>query len=445
MRLSLWCGLALGACSVTSAPGEAIDPAWAEPSAPDGGAPLACLPGDKARCAGDPVDSPADFIDDVRVLFQAVTCQPGPVPAPLDPKAVARYCAEQSPRFERFQEHWGTKTRAFLSALRPADAPSEVLYPFGGGDLMMALVAFPHATTVTTLSLELAGDPRRIRLLSDAAELQRSLRTVAHASATTLVSNDSLSVRMSQAQRGELPGQLSMHLIGLALNGFEPVSVRYFRFEPSGELHYFTHTEIAALEGLRATAKRATWRSPDFSPAFANVEVQFVPAGQPDAPRRTHRHIGADLSNEGLERAPEVLAHLRGRGRVSMMTKAASYLLWNEGFSTVRDLIVGNAAFMVSDSTGVPPRWWKKAGCTVETYGTFRKAFLRAWVGYEEELRREFELQPFRQLPTRFGYPDGSPQKRSHLVAVRCEAAATPETPETPETPVTPAAPAKGG
>lgn len=364
-------------------------------------------------------DASADFIDDVRVLYRVVTCQPDALPAGLDKAAVDAYCAIQKPRFEKYKEHWGTTAKAFLVRQQPPNLPTELVYPFGGGDLMSALTAYPEATSITTLSLELAGDPRRITTLTDAKVLKRSLLAIAEASASTLISNDSLSKNLSKVQQGELPGQVSMHLIGLGLFDQEPVSVRYFKVENDGTLHYYTLAEVQALESEKAASLKSDWKSPDFSPAFANVEIQFVPKGKLDGPRRIHRHIGADLSNDGVtKKAPGVLEYLRTKGQVSAMTKAASYLLWNANFSEVRDYLVSHAVYMVSDSTGVPPRFWKKAGCTVETFGSFEKSFLGAWEGYQEELRKEFEHA--KKLPMRFGYPDGSPEKRSHLMVVKC-------------------------
>ncbi len=367
-------------------------------------------------------EGPAEFIDDVRGLFQVVTCQDGAAPAPLDAKTVAAYCAKMTPRFQRFREHWGVTARDFIAAQRPQALPPELVYPFGGGDLMMALTSFPDAQVITTLSLELAGDPRRLKRVTDKALLAQSLNALDEAATTTLLSNDSKSVNLSKLQRGELPGQLSMHLMGLALHDLVPVSVRFFRVEDDGALHYYTATEIDALEGVKATRLKETWKSPDFSPAFANVEVQYVPKGQPSAPRRVHRHIGANLSDEGLSKAPGLQRHLTGKGRVAAMTKAASYLLWNQNFAQLRDFLVAHADFMISDSTGVPPRYWKKQGCSVETFGSFQRSFLGTWEGYQAELREAFASA--KKLPMRFGYPDGSPEKRNHFMVARCPAGA---------------------
>jgi hypothetical protein len=372
-----------------------------------------------AAPAADP-RAPAEFIADARPLFDLVTCTA--TPAGLDAKTVETWCVGQKARYAKFTQ-WGLKASAFLTPLKPGGLPTELVYPFGGGDVMAALQVFPEMQVVSTLSLELAGDPRRWKNLTAPKDLQRSLSAIANASASTLVSNDSLSKNLSATQQGELPGQLSMHLMGLMLAGQEPVSVRYFRVEADGTLHYLTTDEISAVEGTTAKNLKSSWKPPDFSPAFANVEVQFVPKGAPpNAPRRVHRHFAANLANDSLP--PGLMKHFEAKGKVTAMTKAASYLLWRDAFSTVRDYLLANAVFMVSDSTGVPPMHWLQKGCTVDTYGAFEKSFLGTWEGYQADLRKAFASA--KALPMRFGYPDGSEKKLSHLFIAKCPAPAKP-------------------
>ena len=372
-------------------------------AAPDGGAPAES-------------GTPLELGEDVRLLFDTVTCQ-----QPPDAGPIADYCKKEVPRFDRFREHWGKTGTEFLTSVEPEGPAAELVYPFGGGDLMMALTAFPNAKVITTMSLELAGDPRRLRNVKDAASLDRSLKAIGEASASTLVSNDSKSINLSKIQQGELPGQLSMHLMGLALHDQVPVSARFFRINDDGSLHYYSKEEIDSLEGQAAKKLSNKWKAPDFSPAFANVELQFVPKDNPKATPRIFRHIGADLSNDGLKAAPGLLKHLESKGPITAMTKAASYLLWNEAFSDIRKYLVTHARFMLSDSTGALPRFWPK-GCVVKTYGAFTQTFLGTWKVYQEELAKEFETQPRRALPFRFGYPDGSPEKKSHMMTVECPA-----------------------
>jgi hypothetical protein len=185
--------------------------------------------------------------------------------------------------------------------------------------------------------------------------------------------------------------------------------------------------EIVAQDDKTAVSLSKDWKSPDFSPAFAHVEVQFVPKGKLDAPRRIHRHIGADLSDDGLKKFPGVLKHLEAKGHVSAMTKAASYLVWRADFHVIRDYLLEHADFMMSDSTGVPVRFWqRRPGTTIEVYGSFEKAFLNTTEAFQRELRELYAAKAYK-LPMRFGYPDGSPSSRSHLIVVRKPGAQLPD------------------
>ena len=58
------------------------------------------------------------------------------------------------------------------------------------------------------------------------------------------------------------------------------------------------------------------------------------------------------------------------------MTKAASYLLWRDQFSTIRNFLLEHMEFMVSDSTGIPPVFATKAGFEQTAFGHFKESFL---------------------------------------------------------------------
>jgi hypothetical protein len=106
------------------------------------------------------------------------------------------------------------------------------------------------------------------------------------------------------------------------------------------------------------------------------------------------------------------------------MTKAASYLLWREDFSRVRNYLLKHMVLMISDSTGIPPRWASKAGFVQETYGAFEVSFLEASEEHNKDFKELWSAQPRRKLPFRYGYIDGvkdgeKPAGRSHLLVTR--------------------------
>lgn len=368
-------------------------------------------------------DAPVDFTAQAKALYDLVACTDAPLPAGLDAKTVANYCARQKGAIEVARKH-AAEAGAFIGKLRPAGLPPTIVYPFGGGDLLTALTVYPDARDVTTMSLEHAGDPRRLADLTNKKELAESLELIRHTSSGLLQANDSKTENLMKGQRGDLPGQLAFFMLGLAAQGYEPVQLRFFWINPDGTLHYITQADIAAVEKENAKLLRSVWTAPDFSRAFSNSELVFVrKGGDPAKEARIHRHIAFDLSDGGLKKNPGLLTWLKAKGPVAAMTKAASYLLWNDAFSTIRGYLLQNMVFMVSDSTGIPPRLAKSAGFTQETWGSFAGSFLPASERINEDFRKLWGQFPRNRLKFRFGYIDSANQY--HLLVTRKVAAAS--------------------
>lgn len=366
-------------------------------------------------------ESPAsgqDFGADARLLYRIAACGgEEALPANLDAKALERHCRMLLPQMEAYRRQYLSRAQPFFAKVDPPNLPNRIVYPFGGGDLLSALTTYPEAQEITTLSLELAGDPRRLRTL-DKKRLDDSLLFIRRSVVWLLAANDSTSTTMQATQRGDLPGQLTFFLVGLAVHGYEPVSLRFFRIERDGSLHYFSAEEIKGMEKKLAQARHGQWTPPDFSEAFANSELTFRKLGAgPNAPLRVHRHIAANLRDDYLRRNSPVLIYLEHQGRVAAMTKAASYCLWNPMFSRMRKYLLANMDFMISDSTGIPFEWADKAGFTQVTYGSFQGSFLDASEDYNDQFRALWMAQPHRRLPFRYGYVDSA--KSVHLLVTQ--------------------------
>jgi hypothetical protein len=358
-----------------------------------------------------------DFIQEARLLYRVVACAGDAPLEGLDEKAVQTHCHLLAPAIDSYRQKYADEAKAFISKeIRPPNLPVRVVYPFGGGDLISAITTYPDAREYTTLSLEHAGDPRRIRGLSK-ARLVTSLDLIRKTITGLLLHDDSKTENLMKGQRGDIPGQLAFFLVALAVHGYEPSSLRYFRVEPDGSLHYLSADDIALLEKKNAALLKSGWVSPDFSEAFSNAELVFNRVGQFHEGGRTHRHIAQNLGDEALKKDPGILLHLEKKGGVAAMTKAASYLLWRDDFSLIRGYLLGHAAAMISDSTGIPPAFAKKAGFVDETWGHFEGSFLPASDPINKDMRELWKSHPERKLPFRYGYIDSS--KHSHLLLMR--------------------------
>jgi hypothetical protein len=430
MKRSFLIAAVLAGCS-SSHPAEKAAPPPQAPAPAPAPTPVAKAepPAPAPTLAPTPAPAPApakhegaDFTAEAKLLYRVVACGGSdPLPASIDPKVVERHCTWVADKEAGFRKQYFEGGRDFFDKLVPKDAPKVVVYPFGGGDLISALVAFPDATEITTISLELSGDPRRIDTM-DKHHLEDSLGALRVQIGGMLSVGSNTSENLSASQQNDLPGQVSSFLMGLAAGGYEPVGMRFFTINADGSLHYLEQNEIDTIEADRkahAKKRKGDWESPNFSEAFANVEIEYRKIG--DTQIRVHRHIGWNLGDSYLKDHPELVAHLAAKGKVTMLVKGASYLLWRGDFSTIRDYMLANLAWMLSDSTGIPPYYAKKANMVQETYGRYDGAFLdgaeQSGTRHSDDFRALWRSQPYRKLPFRFGYVDS--EKQAHLVVTR--------------------------
>ena len=373
-------------------------------------------------------DTGTDLGAEVRAMFRVAACgSDDAIPDRFGQKTIDAHCKEMAEVYAAYRKAWADAAKSFIAELRPHDLPATVVYPFGGGDLSSALAVFPDATELTTISLEAAGDIRAIdsitkaKLGSDLDEITHDIRRLYKAAHSTTKS-------LQAASHSTLPGTIMMALAGLAVHGMEPVALHYFDIEQDGTLRYLSTDELDQRAAAFAAAKKEPpkkkvthfWSEQD-SP-FANVEIAYRPHGDAKAPLRTYRHVVANLDDPHMTADDRVLRHLRAKGKVAVMTKAASFLLWYDDFSQIRDYLLKNVSWMISDASGIPPSYADPAGFEQVTFGDFAGPY---FIIDEKNTRAEFvklwKNQPHRDLPFRFGYPDNA--KHNHLMITRPKSA----------------------
>jgi hypothetical protein len=355
-----------------------------------------------------------DFINEARAIYRVVACSGGALPGGIDAAVIEDHCSRMGKNIENYRFNFIQKAAPFMAASRPGGIPRTIVVPFGGGDLLPAIVVYPEASEITTISLEGAGDPRRL-LKANRQQLRQALEEYRLNVGFMLMTNDSSNSSIRSLERGLIPNQLAFSLTALSILGREPVSLKFFRVENDGSIHYLTFEEIAELEKVRGQRLKGSWIDSDFSVAYRNMELVFRKKAGGDS--IIHRHIAFNLDDKHLA-GSGVLRHLEKKGNVSVMIKGASYLLWFDNFSALRNYLLGHMAFCISDSTGLLPKHASNAGFKQTTYGKFTGAFLEDEGGSNASAMRSlFESQPFRPLPFRFGYSDI--HGANHLIITR--------------------------
>lgn len=365
-----------------------------------------------------------DFGTQAQTMFRVAACGgDAAIPDAFNKKTVDAHCKEMGEIYAWYKKNWMKPAMDFMHDNVPKNAPSTVVYPFGGGDLSSALSVYPDATEITTISLEAAGDVRVIdtkasKLSNDFDEVGNILRRLYREGYSSTKS-------LQAASHLTLPGTVMMALAGMAVHDMEPVQLRYFDIEPDGKLTYLTNEQLdkraeeyAATKRGQTPPKKIThyWYEQD-SP-YANVEILYRPKGDAKAPLRTYRHIVANLDDDHTNGDDRILKHLKLKKKVAVMTKGASFLLWYDDFKNIRDYLLANTAWMVSDASGIPPSYAGPAGFEQLTFGDFQGPY---FVIDEKNTRAEFiklwKDNPHKDLAFRFGYPDSN--NHNHLMITR--------------------------
>jgi len=354
-------------------------------------------------------NSGKDFIAEAREFQRIVTCG-GTAKVPADSaKIVARHCRSMKRHAKKYKNGWVRRAGNFLRKKRPAQLPTKVVYPFGGGDLVSSLTTYPDATEITSMSLEHAGDPRMIGKVKG-RKLRKVLALFEGIARRYVLVKDHKSTNLRKLEKGPIPGQLAFFLFALTVHDYEVVSLRFFKIKDDGSLYYYTAADVARLKDVKAGKLEKRWINTDYSIAFKNSELTFK-----NKSGRTivHRHIAANLDNKHFDKSA-LQKHLVRKGKVAAMTKAASYLLWMNSFSAIRTYLTSNMTFMVSDSTGIPPHHAWRGGFSVVTYGKFEGIFHDQWKYLNDRIVKVWEKRRKRWLSFRYGYPDVN--KNGHMM-----------------------------
>ncbi len=374
-----------------------------------------------ALLAANAAAAPRDFTAETRAVYAVAACGEAPPPE-FDKRVVAAHCLELDRAVAQWKKNWFAKAQPWLAA-KVDKYPATVVYPFGGGDLVTMLSVYPDATEYTSLSLEGIGDPRplakldRTRLAADLGKLRKMLSANLNWAWNTTIQ---LSIDSSESGTG-IPGILTIVLVAIDAHGYEPVEARYFGLAADGSPTYLTTEMVDGWDKSQPKTKRKETNAVQQG-LFNNIEIVFRKKGDPSAPKKTFRHIAADLSDAGLTANGAALAYVTKRGDLAALTKAASYLLWKPTFEKIRTALLSKIKIMVSDDTGIPPRYAKPAGFTQTMYGTYSGAFFK-WARegvrgeVEKELIEAWKNPAEKTLPFRFGYYDN--RRTPHLMITK--------------------------
>lgn len=237
-------------------------------------------------------------------------------------------------------------------------------YPFSGPDFLYADAFFPNSSTYILAGLEPTGqlpDVLQLRPRSVAGELAK-IRT----SLGTLL-------RMSYFITSEMGADLNAS----QLRGTLPL-LYVFMARTGKTIHEVSFVDLAPDGSVQS--------APDPKSGARGVKIVFSGS---DARPRTLYYFRTDLSNRGVQ-SSGFLQFCAQFGIGDIFIKAASYLLHNAGFSTVRDYLLRHGASIVQDDTGIPAKYFQQAGWELRAFGRYVGPIRTFRGNYQSKLRDLF-------------------------------------------------------
>ncbi|MCE0521878.1 MAG: hypothetical protein LV480_03095 [Methylacidiphilales bacterium] len=264
-------------------------------------------------------------------------------------------------------------SNAALTVLRAKS--HTIFYPFSGPDALYAETLFPDSKVLLMAGLEPVGTmPDLEKLQQDGKlgpyldELKTSLYTILTAS--FFKTKDMKTDFNNQLMDGLMPAII----VFLAREGYPINGIQYVVLDHDGALH-------PRGEGSGAPGVQITYGD-----------------------GRTLLYFQADLGNDGLKNNPGFVRLMHRFAPGITYLKAASYLLYENYFSTIRDAILDESIGVVEDDSGIPLKDFNPAQWVVIPYGNYTGPIDLFKDKFQPNLAQFYANTPHQQLTFGSGY-----------------------------------------
>ena len=307
----------------------------------------------------------------------------------------------------RWQEHASAMNSAFatldrrqLSNIRiwrsdflaPLSAGAKTcVYYFSGPDFLYADAFFPDCTTYILVGLESVDSMPDLRTVPSAA-LDYTLENI-QISLNTILQFSFFKTKDMREDfgRGELKGVLPILFVFLARTGKVIQSVEYVSLDRGGQL-----TKAGS--------------------APHGVKITFVDPAS--GTQKTLYFFNTDLSDDGLKSNPAVLRFTEQQGQANSFVKAASYLMHEGRFDTVRSFLLSDSLTIVEDDSGIPIKYLAPDKWTLRFFGSYTEPINLFKQYYQPDLRQFYQASSPKTLTFSFGY-QWNRHNSSLILAVR--------------------------
>ena len=272
-----------------------------------------------------------------------------------------------------------------LSGLR--EKSETAFYPFGGPDALTVTTFFPHHKRWVLVALEPPGTlvPAPTYKNGNLALRLANLRTTLD----SLLSRSFFVTRQMDYQlRGQMAdGVLVDVLVELVRRNYTVLGSQYLTITPEGQL-----------------AERT-------DPAWMQVKNRGVVLEVEDGGDHSIHQLyflSVNLADDRLKQNPQFERVALTGAKVVTMLKSTSYMIHQDAFSGIRDMILNHGLAVLQDDSGIPYRFFVQRNFTAHFFGEYTVPFYPFQYRAQKDLREAFAKgENVKPLPFRIGYGYG--------------------------------------
>jgi hypothetical protein len=282
--------------------------------------------------------------------------------------------------FAQLEQRQLSNIRVFRAEnIAPATQQSHTcVYLFSGPDFLYADAMFSDCSTFVLQGLEPVVPLPDLTTVSPAA-LAGTLQNI-EISLNTILSFSFFKTKdmREDFERSQLKGVLPAICVFLARTGKEVNGIEYISLDKAG----------AVVQGFQGATRGAKISFTDTATGSQKVIYYFT----------------SDLSDDALKRNSGLLRFCEGLGPFNSLLKAASYLLHEGGFDTVRNFLLQNSTAILQDDSGVPVHYFAPDRWTLRFFGIYTGPIDLFKKFFQADLRQYYAASAPKPLTFGFGY-----------------------------------------
>jgi hypothetical protein len=331
---------------------------------------------DTLRAAG--LSSPAN--DAARYLAGLPVAPGSPLTSlTQDPRWIA-HAKAMNQAFSQLEQRQLNNIRIFQAEnIAPATQLSHTcVYLFSGPDFLYADAMFPNCSTFVLQGLEPIDPMPDLQTLPPTA-LFGTLENI-KTSLNTILSFSFFKTKdmREELERSALKGVLPEIFVFMARTGKEIKGIQYMSLDKAGNV----------LQGFQGATRGTKITFTDIASGSEKVMYYFT----------------ADLSDDATKRNPALFRFCEGLGPANSLLKAASYLLHEGGFDTVRNFLLQNSTAILQDDSGIPVHYFTPDRWTLRFFGVYTAPIDLFKKFYQADLRQYYTSSSPKPLTFGFGY-----------------------------------------